>query len=68
MGLFSKKPAAVPFDPAQHEQIEVNGQDTNGPTHHEYIRDKDTQRIIGKPDGHGQVQSLDQGGRKWWQS
>ena len=67
MGWFDKKPAAIPFDAAQHEQIAVNGQDDNGPTHHEYIRDTTTQRIIGTPTDDGQVQPLDTHKRGWWQ-
>ena len=54
MGLFTRKPQE--YDPARHELIEVRGQDANGETCHEYIRDKQTQRIIGTPQWSYRVQ------------
>jgi hypothetical protein len=49
MGLFTRKSQPQEYDPARHELIEVKGQDANGETVHEYIRDQASQRIIGTP-------------------
>lgn len=50
MGLFNRKQEPQEeYDPARHELIEVHGQDDQGETVYEYVRDRKTQRIIGAP-------------------
>jgi hypothetical protein len=52
MNLFNRKPAPHQeireFDPQRHDKVLILGQDANGTTHHDYVRDKATQQIIGR--------------------
>jgi hypothetical protein len=63
MSWFSKKQdpqdGAQDYDEQQHEIVEVDGQDTQGHTYHEYIRDKHTQRLIGEVAYQRQIRPLD---------
>lgn len=62
MGLFSKKQDEEhepEYDPTRYEIVEVDGQDDQGHTYHEYIRDRQTQRLVGELTYPPRVRRLD---------
>lgn len=65
MGLFSReqepqdRAPEQDYDPARYELVEVDGRDDQGHTYHEYIRDRQTQRLVGELTYAPRVRRLD---------